>query len=84
VTDERMRTTISEVLHRIAPEVDIEEIDPDGELQDEMDLDSMDFLNFVVGLHERTGIEIPERDYPEVASLNGCLAYLAERTKVIT
>jgi acyl carrier protein len=84
VTDERMRTTISEVLHRIAPEVDIEEIDPDGELQDEMDLDSMDFLNFVVGLHERTGIEIPERDYPKVASLNGCLAYLADRTKVIT
>jgi acyl carrier protein len=84
VTEERLRTTISEVLHRIAPEVDISQIDPDGEMQDEMDLDSMDFLNLMVGLHERTGIEIPERDYPKVASLNGCVAYLAERAKVIT
>jgi acyl carrier protein len=84
VTEEQLRTTIREVLHRIAPEVDIAEIDPDGEMQEEMDLDSMDFLNLMVGLHEQTGIEIPERDYPEVASLNGCVAYLAERAKVIT
>jgi acyl carrier protein len=84
VTDEQLLTTISEVLHRIAPEVDLAAIDPDGDIQDEMDLDSMDFLNLMVGLHEQTGIEVPERDYPKVTSLNACVAYLAERAKVIT
>jgi hypothetical protein len=39
----------------------------------------MDFLNFVIALHEATRIDIPERDYPQLASLNGCIAYLGER-----
>jgi acyl carrier protein len=79
MNEERTRTILAEVLHRIAPEVDLDEVDPAGDLQEEMDLDSMDFLNLVVGLHERTGIEIPERDYPLVSTLEGCVTYLAER-----
>jgi acyl carrier protein len=69
-------TTIASALHGVAPEADLGAIDPTGSLQEELDLDSMDFLNLVVAIDERTGIEIPERDYPKVASLDGLVAYL--------
>jgi acyl carrier protein len=78
VTRDTARTIVAEVLHRIAPEVDVDDVDPQGDLQEEMDLDSMDFLNLVVGLHGRTGVEIPEHDYPLVSTLDGCVTYLAE------
>jgi acyl carrier protein len=45
-------------------------------LREALDLDSMDFMNFVVALHERTGIDIPEADYPRLRTLNGAIAYL--------
>lgn len=71
---------LAEVLGRIAPEVGLDEIDPTADLRDEMDLDSMDFLNFVTGLHERTDLEIPERDYAELSTLDGAVGYLSRRT----
>jgi acyl carrier protein len=74
--------TVRAVLARIAPEADIGEIDPNAPLQEALDIDSIDFLKFVDGLHERTGVEVPERDYPRLASLNGCLEYLRERVAV--
>ena len=46
-------------------------------LRDQLDIDSMDFLNFVIAMNERTGIEIPESDYGELATLTGCVTYLA-------
>ena len=46
-------------------------------LRDQLDIDSMDFLNFVIAVNERTGIDIPESDYGALATLNGCVAYLA-------
>jgi acyl carrier protein len=64
------------VLAQIAPEAAGEELDADIELLEQLDLDSMDFLNFVIGLHEATGIDIPERDYPRLATLAGCVEYL--------
>lgn len=73
------RTAVLESLRRVAPEADLDALDPDVELRDELDLDSMDFLNFVVAIGERTGIEIPERDYPEVITLDSCVAYLERR-----
>jgi acyl carrier protein len=72
------RAVITEVLGEIAPEVDLDTIDPDAPLQDEVDLDSIGFLDFVSGLHDRTGAELPERDYPQVSTLAGAVAYLAE------
>lgn len=68
------------VLHQVAPEADLDEVDPDDTLRESLDLDSIDFLNFVVGLHEATGLEIPERDYVYLATLAGCTAYLASRS----
>jgi len=65
-----------QLLHRIAPEVDLAEVDDDALLQDEMDLDSMDFLNLVTALHDATGIEVPERDYPSLSTVGGFVAYV--------
>jgi acyl carrier protein len=50
-------------------------------LCEQIDLDSMDLLNLVIAIHEATGVDIPEADYPEMASLDGCAAYLRSRIK---
>lgn len=71
-----VRETALAVLGRIAPEADLDHLDPTGSIQEELDLDSFDFLQFIEGLHEELGVEIPERDYPKVASLDGCVRYL--------
>ncbi len=63
-------------LREIAPDVDVDALDPTAPFQEEADIDSMDFLNLVTGLHERTGIEIPESDYPKLSTVADILAYL--------
>lgn len=70
------RTLLDSLLHRIAPEVDLASVDPDALFQQEVDLDSMDFLSLVTALHEATGIEVPERDYPSIATISGFVAYV--------
>jgi acyl carrier protein len=76
VNDQQARDAIEAALRAVAPEVTLDGIDPSSDMRDELDLDSMDVLNLMVGLHERTGVEVPERDYPVVASLEGCITYL--------
>lgn len=71
------RTLLARLLRRIAPEVDLDEIDPTVPLPEAADLDSMDFLNLVTALHQETGIEVPERDYPSVSTVDGFVAYVA-------
>ncbi len=73
------RALLAHLLRRIAPEVSLEEIDPAAPLQEAMDLDSMDFLNLVTALHEATGIEVPERDYPSLSTLDGFITYIVEK-----
>ena len=77
MTREEIRTSVLAILRTIAPEADASAIRPDADLRDELDIDSMDFLNLVVRIHERLGVSIPETDYPKVRSLDGCVAYLA-------
>ena len=72
------RDVIAKGLRGIAPEADLSEVDGSKPLQDELDLDSMDFLNLMVAIHEQTGVEVPERDYPKVAHLDGLIAYLVD------
>ncbi len=74
-------TVVTNALRRVAPEADLSTVHPDAPLQDELDLDSMDFLNLMVAVHEQTGIEVPERDYPVVAHLQGLLDYLVARSR---
>lgn len=70
------RGAVSEALARIAPEVDLLDVRGSDRLRDSLDLDSLDFLALVDALHDRTGIDIPEKDYPLVETLDGLLAYL--------
>ena len=64
------------VLGSVAPEAGPARIKPYVNLRDQLDIDSMDFLNFVIGLHKELKVEIPEADYPKMASLDGCVEYL--------
>ena len=74
-----LRDLVLEVLASIAPEADLSRLDPREDLRDALEIDSMDLLHFAIGLHEQTGIDIPEADYPKIATLDGCLAYLGAR-----
>ena len=73
---DHIKETILRVLGEIAPEADLSLIKDDESLRDQMDIDSMDYLNFVIGLHKELNVEIPEADYPKLATLNGCIEYL--------
>lgn len=71
------REQILRLLGEIAPEADLAALNPDVSFRDQLDLDSMDFLNFVVSLHKAFDMDIPESDYPKYMTLNGCLAQVA-------
>lgn len=79
MTDPEIRAAVLNALHQIAPEVGADEIDPAASLREQADLDSMDFLNLVTRLGRDFGIQIPEADYPHLATLDACAAYLAAR-----
>lgn len=68
--------TILGLLLKIAPEADAAAIKPDVDLRDQLDIDSMDHLNFVIALAKQFGLEIPEKDYPQLTTLNDCTAYV--------
>jgi len=71
-----IRTILQETLGNIAPEMDLQKLDPAADLREALDIDSMDFLNFVVAVHRRLGVDIPERDYPKLLTLDGAVNYL--------
>jgi acyl carrier protein len=81
VTREEICSTLLEVLGEIAPEADLAGLDPREDLREQIDIDSMDVLNFAIGVHERTGVEIPEADYAKLATLDSCVAYVASRLR---
>lgn len=76
MTEPELREIVLTTLGDIAPEADLETVPPDRDLREELDLDSMDFLNFVIALHEKLDVDIPEADYPHFVTLNGALSYL--------
>jgi acyl carrier protein len=60
----------------VAPDVDAAALDAARPFREQFDFDSMDHLNFIVGLHRHLGVDVPETDYPQLATLDGCVAYL--------
>jgi len=76
MTDAEVETALREELHKIAPDMEVEDIDQSGDLREEFDIDSMDFLNLVSALSKRLGLAMPEEDYDEMGSYNAMLAYL--------
>lgn len=73
------RAKIIATLAAIAPEVEEAEIDDDEDFRDQFDFDSMDFLNFAIALSKEFSLDIPEKDYPKLSSLDSALAYLKEK-----
>lgn len=67
---------VVDVLATIAPEADFDTLRRDLPLRDQLDIDSMDYLNFMIALNERTGIEIPESDYGRLTTIDECVEYL--------
>lgn len=75
MTKEEIRGIVLRVLGQIAPEAELPKLKPNLRLRDQLDLDSMDILNFVIGLHKELGVEIPEADYSKLATLDSCTEY---------
>jgi len=69
-------TAVRGALAGIAPEADLDTLPGDADLQEELDLDSMDFLNFLIALGDATGIRVPESDYARVHTFDGCVGYV--------
>jgi acyl carrier protein len=76
IVREELSKIVQEELNNIAPEVDLATVDPAADLREAIDIDSMDFLNLVTAIHHRTGINIPEIDYPKIVTISGMIAYL--------
>ena len=79
MTTEDSRSVVLGLLRQIAPEADLDAIDPDRDLRREIDLDSLDFQTLIEQVAVSTGVEIPETDYPQVRSLSGLSGYVAAR-----
>ena len=80
MTETEIKNRIAFGLAQIAPEADFTELPPDENLREELDIDSYDFLSFLVWLNEDLGIEIPECDYEKLISLNDLVTYLHQRS----
>jgi acyl carrier protein len=81
MTDDEIKAMVLKEIRKIAPEAELDQIDPDTDLREQIDLDSMDILNLAIAIHERTGIDIPEADYPKMVTLAGAIDYLRARIK---
>lgn len=79
MNSEELRTVVLRVLGQIAPEADPAAIKPDVNLREQLDIDSMDFLNFLIALDKELHIDIPERDYGHLTTLDACVGYLMAR-----
>lgn len=79
MTEDQIKKVVLEVIGRIAPEADLEHLDPAERLRNQFEFDSVDFMNFAVALQSQLKVEIPEGDYPRLATLNGCIRYLQSK-----
>ncbi|MDR3629905.1 MAG: acyl carrier protein [Desulfocapsaceae bacterium] len=79
MTEDQIKEVALKIISRIAPEADIANLDPADRLRNQFDFDSVDFMNFAVALQSHLKVEISEADYPQLASLNGCIAFLKSR-----
>lgn len=83
MTLEEIKQVILEIIQDIDEDADIATLEPDQALRDQLDLDSMDFLDIVMELRKRYKLQIPEADYPQLATLESCINYLQPRLQNI-
>ena len=70
---------ILDIIAKIAPDEDLSDLDPEVPLREQLDLDSVDFLDMVMELRKNHGVDVPEEDYMELMTLDRCAAYLGPR-----
>lgn len=76
MTREEIGETVLDIIRDIVPDEDCSDVAPDTSLREQLDLDSMDFLDIVMELRKQYGVEVPENDYPKLATLRSCVDYL--------
>jgi acyl carrier protein len=81
MTEPEIKDAIAQVLRKIAPEVDLGRIGAADNFREAVDIDSFDFLNLLVGLHDKLGVDIPEAAYGKLRTLGELVAYLAARVR---
>ena len=79
MTEAEIRDAVLKVLRKIAPEADLQALDPVQDLRAALDIDSFDYLQLMIGLHQSLGVNIPESDYPQLSTLAGIIQYLLTR-----
>ncbi len=79
MTSEEVKNVVLEIIADVAPDEDLGDLKSEGSLRDQLDLDSMDFLDIVMELRKRHKVEVPSEDYPELATLDSCVSYLTPK-----
>jgi acyl carrier protein len=79
MVEQQVRDIILNIIATVAPDADLSNLRGDVRLRDQLDMDSMDFLDIVMELRKRYKVEVPKEDYPQLATLDGCVAYLAPK-----
>ena len=81
--EKRIRDIVVDIISVVAPDADLSNIKDDVRLRDQLDLDSMDFLDIVMELRKRHKIEVPKEEYDQLASLDSCVAYLGPKLQAV-
>ncbi len=81
MTRDEIRAAVLRALASVAPEADLSTLAANVDLREQLDIDSVDFLNVLVAIHDALGVDIPEVDYPKLSTLEACVAYLAARVR---
>jgi acyl carrier protein len=77
VTEAELRTTVLNTLRQVVPDVDLTTLRTDASVREQVDMDSIDFLRFLVVIHTTLGVDVPEADYPKLGTVDSTIAYLA-------
>ena len=83
MTDAEIRAAVIRALKRIAPEADASTLRANVRIRDQVEIDSMDFLNFVIELDHEVGVDVPESDYVQIETLDKAASYLAGRLAAV-
>ena len=76
MTQEEIKASILDIISEIVPDEDTSHLDPDVRIRDQINMDSMDFLDIIMELRKRYQVDVPEEDYPKLATLSSCATYL--------
>ncbi len=82
-TVEQVKKIVLDIIELVAPDADLSSVKSDVRLRDQLDMDSMDFLDIVMELRKRYKVEVPKEDYTQLATLDGCVEYLTPKLQAV-